>query len=123
MSKFLVCFGACSALLGVIAGAFGGHYLKLRLATPSLAVYQTAVHYQFWHALGAMLVGVLLIHLPSSKALRCAGALMALGSVLFCGSLYALALTGVGAWGTATPLGGVAWVTAWGLCAYAVLRA
>jgi len=119
----LVAFGAVLALLGVGLGAFGAHALKARLAADMLAVYQTGVQYHLWHALGVVLIGILVQLLPGAKWLPVAGWLMVAGVVIFSGSLYALSLSGVRVLGAVTPLGGVAFLLAWGMVAYAVLKA
>jgi uncharacterized membrane protein YgdD (TMEM256/DUF423 family) len=120
--RFFLCFGAAAAFAAVALGAFGTHALKARIDPQMLSAYQTAVQYQFWHALGLIAVGVLLITLPPSAPLRWSGALMAVGIVLFSGSLYVLALTGIRGFGAITPLGGIAWLCAWALLFWAVLR-
>lgn len=122
-AKVFLSLGAIAALLAVVLGAFGAHALKARLTPDMLAIWQTAVQYHFWHALGLIAAGVLVYHLPESAALKGAGWLMVLGLVLFSGSLYALALTGVRVLGAVTPFGGVAWIAAWAAFAWAVLRA
>jgi len=119
----LVACGAVLALLGVGLGAFGAHALKARLAADMLAVYQTGVQYHLWHALGVVLIGILVQLLPGAKWLPVAGWLMVAGVVMFSGSLYALSLSGVRVLGAVTPLGGVAFLLAWGMVAYAVLKA
>jgi uncharacterized membrane protein YgdD (TMEM256/DUF423 family) len=105
--------GSLSALVGVGMGAFGAHGLKAVISPEMLAVYQTGVTYQMWHALG--LIGVTLIRqqTPDSKLLHWAGWLMFAGIVLFSGSLYALALLNQTWLGMVTPLGGVCFLTAW----------
>jgi len=120
--KFLV-IGCLAALLAVAAGAFGAHALKARLAPEMLVVFKTGVEYQFYHALGLLLVGLAAPRLPDSAWLRRAGWTMLAGMVLFSGSLYLLALTGITWLGAVTPAGGVAFLIAWGLFALAVLRA
>ena len=72
-------------------GAFGAHALKARLSADMLAVWQTAVQYHLWHALGLVAIGLLAQHLPASVPVRVAGWLMLVGIVLFSGSLYVLA--------------------------------
>ena len=119
----LVAFGAVLALLGVGLGAFGAHALKARLAADMLAVYQTGVQYHLWHALGVVLIGILVQLLPGAKWLPVAGWLMVAGVVIFSGSLYALSLSGVRMLGAVTPLGGIAFLLAWGMVAYGVLKA
>ena len=91
--------------------------------TPELlTVYQTAVQYHFWHALGLLAIGVLLTQKPGSGALAVAAWLLVAGMLLFSGSLYALALTGVRSFGAVTPIGGVALLAAWAAMAWAAWR-
>ena len=113
MKSVFLLLGALSALIGVGMGAFGTHGLKAVISPEMLAVYQTGVTYQMWHALG--LVGVALIHqqTPNSKLLHWAGWLMFAGILLFSGSLYALALLNHVWLGMITPIGGVCFLTAW----------
>jgi uncharacterized membrane protein YgdD (TMEM256/DUF423 family) len=103
-------------------GAFGAHALKSRLAPDLMAIYQTAVQYHFWHALGLLAVGILLTQKPESAALAAAAWLLVAGIVLFCGSLYALALTGVRGLGAVAPVGGAAFLAAWAAVAWAAWR-
>jgi uncharacterized membrane protein YgdD (TMEM256/DUF423 family) len=109
--------------LGVALGAFGAHALKDRLDAYSLDVYQKAVFYHFVHALGMLIVSALFragALSESSSNLVCA--LLLAGIVLFSGSLYLLAFTGTRALGAITPFGGVAFIAAWLLLAYRLLR-
>jgi uncharacterized membrane protein YgdD (TMEM256/DUF423 family) len=103
-------------------GAFGAHALKAKLAPDLMTVYQTAVQYHFWHALGLLAVGILLLHKPESGALVAAAWLLATGIVLFPGSLYALAFTGVRGLGAVTPIGGAAFLAGWACLAWAAWR-
>jgi len=104
--------GAVLAFLGVLAGAFGAHALRGQLAPERLAVFDTAVRYQLWHALALLVVGLALERAPR-PALRAAGWLFAAGIVMFSGSLYGLALTGVRVLGAITPLGGASFLAGW----------
>ena len=106
----------------VAAGAFGAHALKSRLGEDLLGVWQTAVQYHAWHALGLGLVGLLLVHVPDRAGLAFAGWCFLAGIVLFSGSLYALALTGQRALGVVTPVGGVAFLLGWAAFAWAASR-
>lgn len=115
---FLVA-GALSAAVAVMLGAFGAHALRGRLPADLLAIYQTASQYHVYHALGLLAVGLLALHVPTSSALRWSGWLMLLGTALFSGSLYLLAITGQRWLGAITPLGGTAWIAAWLLLAWA----
>ncbi len=120
MPRTFLMIGSINALLCVAFGAFGAHGLKQRLTTEMLAVYQTGVQYHFYHALGLILIVVVLFHLPKSKYLVISGWLMVVGIVLFSVSLYALSLPGIRGLGMVTPFGGVAFLSAWGLFAYGV---
>jgi uncharacterized membrane protein YgdD (TMEM256/DUF423 family) len=122
-AKLFLALGGAAALLAVALGAFGAHGLKSRLPADMLAVYQTGVQYHFYHALGLALVGLALLHLPDSAALRAAGWLMAAGILLFSGSLYALALSGERWLGAVTPIGGLAFLLGWAALVWAALRA
>ncbi len=122
-AKLFLVLGAGAALVAVLLGAFGAHALKGRLAGDGLALWRTAVEYHFWHALGLLAVGLVAVHLPGSALLKWSGWSMLGGIVLFSGSLYVLALTGLRALGMVTPLGGLAFVVAWVLLAAAVARA
>lgn len=115
--------GAVVLALGVAAGAFGAHGLRGRLDAYSMSIYERAVFYHFIHALGLLTVPVFarLDLLSGSGAARICALLLA-GIVLFSGSLYALALSGVRALGAVTPFGGVAFIVAWGLLAFELLR-
>ena len=110
--------GAVLAMLGVLIGAFGAHALKNSLPTDMVAVYQTGVQYHLIHALGIVLIAVLAITQPSWKRLMLAGWLMVIGVLLFSGSLYLLALSGVRLFGAITPLGGMCFIAAWGLLVF-----
>jgi uncharacterized membrane protein YgdD (TMEM256/DUF423 family) len=113
--------GAILMALGVMLGAFGAHALKDRLDAYSLDVYQKAVFYHFIHALGILIVARTAGLGQSASNTVCA--LLLAGIVLFSGSLYLLALTGTRALGAVTPFGGLAFIAAWLLLAYHLLRA
>ncbi len=119
MARLFLIAGALSATLAVMLGAFGAHALRGRLPADLLAIYQTASQYHVYHALGLLAVGLLSLHLPTSGALRWSGWLMLLGTALFSGSLYLLAITGQRWLGAITPLGGSAWIAAWLLFVWA----
>ena len=113
---------AVALAAAVVLGAFGGHVVKSQLAPESLAVYQTAVQYQFWHSLGLLGVGILMAQWPTARALAWTAWLLIAGVFFFCGSLYALALTGTSWVGVLTPLGGAAFIAAWLVLAWVALR-
>jgi uncharacterized membrane protein YgdD (TMEM256/DUF423 family) len=119
--RLWIVIGAVSAFISVAMGAFGAHALKARLTPDLLAVFETGARYQMYHALGLIAVGLLAAHRPSGL-LTGAGGAMALGTLLFSGSLYALALSGVRALGAITPLGGTSFLVGWVLFALAAWR-
>jgi uncharacterized membrane protein YgdD (TMEM256/DUF423 family) len=114
MDRLFFGVGALSALVSVAAGAFGAHGLRVRLTPEYLAVFETAARYQMYHALGLLAVAWAITRWPGALPVW-AGWLFVAGTVLFSGSLYALALTGVRWLGAITPLGGVAFLAGW-LC-------
>ena len=122
-AKLFLVLGCSAALLAVALGAFGAHALKARIAPELMTVYKTGVEYHFYHALGLILVGLAAFHLPESAYLRGAGWAMLAGIALFSGSLYLLALTGLGWLGAITPVGGAAFITAWALFTLAAIKA
>jgi len=100
------------AAVAVGLGAFGAHGLKARLPAEMLAVWQTAVQYHAWHALGLLAVGLAGFHVEGHW-LKAAGWLLLAGIALFSGSLYALALGAPRALGMVTPVGGLAFILGW----------
>ena len=124
MDRIFLTVGALSGLLGVALGAFGAHSLRDRLSTDMLAVFQTGVTYQMYHALALLAVGVVLgrFSIDGSAWLNASGWLFVAGTVLFSGSLYALSLLGVSWLGAITPLGGVAFLAGWLALAIGIWR-
>lgn len=121
MDRLFLTLGAISALLAVAAGAFGAHGLRGRLTPDLLDVFETAARYQTYHALALLAVGLLLQRAGAGAPLvGGAGWLFVAGTLLFSGSLYLLALSGVRWLGAITPLGGVAFLLGWAALAYAV---
>lgn len=122
MSRLAILLGSGNAALAIIFGAFAAHAINDHLSERMLAVFNTAVDYHLYHALGLIVVGLLIAHHPKSKALRSAIFLMLTGIILFCGSLYTLSLTGITKLGMITPFGGVAFIMAWGLVFVAFIK-
>jgi uncharacterized membrane protein YgdD (TMEM256/DUF423 family) len=115
--------GAAALAVAVILGAFGAHGLRDRLDANSRSVYETAVMYHFFHALGLLIVSIM----PKSGILTQSQAswvcgLLSVGIVLFSGSLYALAITRIPILGAITPFGGLAFIAGWVLLAWSLLR-
>jgi uncharacterized membrane protein YgdD (TMEM256/DUF423 family) len=115
MNRVLVGVGAINAALAVGAGAFAAHALREHLDARSLEVFETGARYQMYHALAMLLCGLV--------AARAPGWVFQAGIVLFSGSLYALALSGVKGLGAITPIGGVAFLAGWVWVAVTMLRA
>ncbi len=122
-AKLFLSLGSLLALAAVALGAFGANGLKARLTPDLLAIWQTAAQYHFYHSLGLLLVGFAFFHLPDGALLRASGWLMVVGIALFSGSLYVLAITGEKWLGAVAPVGGTAFLLAWGAFAWAVFRA
>jgi uncharacterized membrane protein YgdD (TMEM256/DUF423 family) len=118
-ARLAIVLGSAAMFVAVALGAFGAHALRARLAPDMTAVWQTAVQYHAWHALAVLAVGVLLLQGPGQRAVEVAGWLFLAGIVLFSGSLYAMALTGVRGLGAVTPFGGVAFLAGWATLAWA----
>ncbi len=117
----LLCFAAINGFLAVMLGAFGAHALKARLSLESLAVWKTAVDYHFVHVLAVVGIALFLMHRPSPW-LQASAVSMMLGMVLFCVSLYLLALGGPKWLGPVTPLGGLSLMVGWLLLAVAAIK-
>ena len=113
-SKCLLTLGALLGFLGVALGAFGAHALKQKLSADLLAIFEVGVRYQMYHAL-AMCVVAYATGIYSSFLFPFSGWMFFLGTLIFSGSLYALALSGVKSWGAITPIGGIILLLAW-LC-------
>ncbi|HET6796698.1 MAG TPA: DUF423 domain-containing protein [Gemmatimonadales bacterium] len=118
MDRFFFSLGAISAFLAVAAGAFGAHALRSRISLGDLAIFETAARYQMYHALGLLGVAWATVRWPGTLP-QLAGWLFVVGTLLFSGSLYALALTGMRWLGAVTPLGGAAFLAGWILLALA----
>lgn len=113
--------GALSACVAVVAGAFGAHALRSRLAPELLAAFETAARYQMFHAL-ALLAVAWALERGRHPALVHAAWLFLAGTVLFSASLYALALTGARGLGAVTPLGGLCFIAGWLSLAWGLWR-
>lgn len=113
--------GAVFMALGVLLGAFGAHALKNSLSPEMLAVYKTGIDYQFYHALGLLLIGLIGLRIES-KWLRWSGIFLVFGILIFSGSLYTLSVSGIKIVGAITPVGGLAFVAGWICLAVGILR-
>ena len=114
MDRTFLLVGALAGFIGVAFGAFGAHALRGRLSPEMLAVFETGVRYQMYHAFAVLIVGIAAARFDG-WLVRAAGWSFTLGIVLFSGSLYGLALTGATKLGMITPLGGLAFLVGWAL--------
>jgi uncharacterized membrane protein YgdD (TMEM256/DUF423 family) len=114
MNRTWLGIAAINGGLAVIAGAFAAHGLKARLSADALAVFETGARYQMYHALAMALAALV-------AAPRTAIAFLA-GILLFSGSLYLLALTGIAILGAVTPIGGLCFIVGWGLLAWRAFK-
>ena len=122
MIKPLLIFAACSGFISVAFGAFGAHGLKDRLSDSLMSAFETAVQYQSIHTL-AILAGCLLsLHFGKDVWFQYASLGFLVGILLFCGSLYGLALGGPKWLGPVTPLGGLSFLVGWALLLVAVTK-
>lgn len=121
MQRIFFVLGASFGLLAVVVGAFGAHALKERLFAQTIATFEIAVRYQMYHALG--LIGVAWASSQwSSQLIVIAGWLFVAGIVIFSGSLYILALSGIRWLGAITPIGGLAFIVGWVCLLWAAIR-
>ncbi|BBI32314.1 DUF423 domain-containing protein [Cohnella abietis] len=112
MNKYIR-IGALTAMLSVVLGAFGAHMLEDRLSADAMDVFDTAVQYHMFHAVGILLIALLMDRVPSQKLAIWAARLLLIGIIIFSGSLYALAFSGLKILGAITPIGGVAFIAGW----------
>jgi len=123
MNRTFLLIGAAFGFLGVAFGAFGAHALRNRLSPDMLAVFETGVRYQMYHALAILIVAAATGHFGNARLLGAAGWTFTAGVVLFSGSLYALALSDVRVLGAITPIGGLLFLAGWAmLVVFAALR-
>jgi uncharacterized membrane protein YgdD (TMEM256/DUF423 family) len=112
MDRNFMLIGAVAAFIGVGFGAFGAHGLRSRISPEMLVVFETGVRYQMYHAFAILITALALVRLDG-PLIRAAGWCFAAGIVLFSGSLYTLALTGITVLGAITPIGGLAFLAGW----------
>ena len=121
MDRTFLFFGAVAGFVAVAFGAFGAHALRSKLSPDMLAVFETGVRYQMFHAL-ALLVTAIAVARFDGWVARAAGWCFLAGIVLFSGSLYVLAITRIPALGAITPFGGLAFIAGWLVLVWALLR-
>lgn len=121
MEKTFLVLGAASGFLSVAAGAFGAHALKTRPSPEQLAWFETGARYQMFHALAMVASAWAAGRFPGAAA-AASGWLFAAGTLLFSGSLYVMAFTGIRWLGAVTPIGGLAFLAGWAALALAAGR-
>lgn len=121
MSKTILMTASIFLILAVAIGAFGAHGLKNHLSNEMFTIYKTGVEYHFYHALGLLLVGVLSMSMPSGY-IKWSAIFLSIGIMLFSGSLYALAITGIKTLGAITPIGGLSFIAGWALLLISVVK-
>ena len=122
MDRLFAFSGAFLAAIAVSLGAFGAHALKARLSPADLATFEIGARYQMYHALALFIVAWAVTRWPSNL-LNASGWLFILGTTIFSGSLYLLAISGQRWLGAVTPLGGLSLIIGWAMLAYGILRA
>ena len=122
MDRVFFAIGCLSGFMGVAFGAFAAHGLKERLGPDLLAVFEVGVRYQMYHAFALIAAAWACSRWPGTEA-AASGWLFVIGTLLFSGSLYVLALTGIRGFGIVTPLGGVALLAGWLGLAWAAWKA
>jgi uncharacterized membrane protein YgdD (TMEM256/DUF423 family) len=121
MDRLFAGLGALVAFLAVAFGAFGAHALRARLTPEDLAIFETGVRYQMYHAFALLAVAWASSRWPGGLT-HAAGWAFFAGILIFSGSLYVLVLSGQRWLGAVTPLGGVAFLAGWLLLAWRILR-
>ncbi len=119
MDRLFGVMGAISGFIAVACGAFGAHALKARLSPDSLQIWETAARYQMYHVIPLLVIAWLTSQGAAPWATRAGWCFLA-GTLLFSGSLYALALSGIRGLGAITPIGGVAFLAGWLMLALAL---
>jgi uncharacterized membrane protein YgdD (TMEM256/DUF423 family) len=119
--KALAMITAISGFMAVALGAFGAHALRAIAPPEMLAIWQTAMQYQMFHALILMCIVIAGSRTPN-KLLCIAGWMFVVGTVLFSGSLYTVVITGIKALGMITPIGGVLFLGGWLVLAFAMVK-
>ena len=121
MTRTTIALAAIFGLIAVIAGAAGTHALRDTLDAGALSTFETAARFQMYHALALLAVGILSMRWQT-RILTISAVLFTIGIFLFSGSLYILALTGIGIFGAIAPIGGISLMAAWASLALAALR-
>ncbi|CDZ79677.1 hypothetical protein BN1013_00173 [Candidatus Rubidus massiliensis] len=118
--RIIVLIASLFGFLGVLFGAFASHILKHHLQLESQQIFEIGVRYQMYHALAIFCIALLSFHFASSWFITAAWSFI-VGIIIFSGSLYLLALTGIKSWGAVTPIGGIFLILGWLFCIVGLL--
>ena len=121
MARLFLLLGAINGFLTVALGAFGAHALRGAVEPKLYTAFQTGIQYHGLHALALLIIGLLALRLTTPLISR-SGWMMLTGILLFSGSLYLMALTGIRSLGIITPIGGIAFLSGWSMLILALLR-
>jgi len=121
MMRLFLVIGAASGFIAVALGAFGAHGLEGKISEASISIWEKAVQYQMFHTFALVAVGLVFAKIER-PSLGWSGWLFLIGIILFSGSLYTYALTGVTFFALITPFGGVAFLIGWFLLGFAVVK-
>lgn len=119
LNKLFLVMGSLSAFIAVALGAVGAHFLKTRLSVEMLNIFEVGVRYHLYHSLGILIAG-LLLGFASNFFIQSAAWAFTIGTIIFSGSLYLLAVTGVCSLGAITPIGGLFLLIGWLALAYGI---
>ena len=119
--KIWIIAGATFLALAIVLGAFGAHIIKSKVSPEDLAIFETGVRYQTYHALGLILIGLIGFHVHQNVIVIPALMITA-GIIIFSGSLYILVLSGVRWLGSITPIGGLSFIAGWIFLAVNLIR-
>jgi uncharacterized membrane protein YgdD (TMEM256/DUF423 family) len=120
--KIFLIIAAVNAFLAVALGAFGAHGLEGKIPEKYLETWKTGVTYQMFHTIGLFVIALIADKLSQAGIIVTAGWVMLAGILLFSGSLYVLSLTQIKVLGAITPIGGIAFLAAWLMLAYGVIK-
>lgn len=121
MMKLFLVLGAVNGFIAVALGAFGAHGLEDKISEESIAIWEKAVLYQMFHTIALVAVGLVFAKIQS-LSLKWSGWFYLIGIILFSGSLYTYALTGITFFALITPFGGVAFLIGWFLLGYSAVK-
>ena len=121
-ARFYLISGLCMMIVAVLLGAFGAHALKATFSDYQIQIWKTASDYHFYHAFGLIALGIWAQKNTLTRLGIAAGICLILGLLIFSGSLYLLAISGISKLGMLTPFGGLLFIAGWSLWLASILR-